>query len=119
MAPSAIETVAGEPAGPVTAAPVSDDDTEASFRPNGETALSSLIVIGVVAGGEISRRPSPEVPSACARSAITCFKPAWVVVPLMISPTVAVGGVINGTTTQAGLKQVIAERAPADGTTGL
>src|ERR1700760_84382 len=36
------------------------------------------------------------------------------------SPAVAdVGTILNGTGTQAGLKQVIAERAQADGTTGL
>jgi flagellar hook-associated protein 3 FlgL len=34
-------------------------------------------------------------------------------------PTATVGDIINGTTSQAGLKQVIAERAQADGTTGL
>ena len=34
-------------------------------------------------------------------------------------PTATAADIINGTTTQAGLKQVIAERAQADGTTGL
>ena len=34
-------------------------------------------------------------------------------------PTATADAIINGTTTRAGLKQVIAERAQADGTTGL
>jgi flagellar hook-associated protein 3 FlgL len=34
-------------------------------------------------------------------------------------PTATVDQILNGTTTQAGLKQVISERAQADGTTGL
>ena len=63
----------------MTVAPVSDDETEPSFRPNGEPAESSeteneVVVFGavpVVAGVEMTRRPNPVVPSAAARSAIT------------------------------------------------
>src|ERR1700729_2959733 len=92
-----METPAGEPDGPVTVAPVNDDDTELNFRPNGEPATSSATEIdveGVVAGGVITKRPRPVVPSACARSAITCFKPAWVPVPFMMVSTDATAGVL-------------------------
>ena len=76
----------GDPEGPVTVAPVSVDDTAFSFRPNGEPATSSATCTEVGDGEVITRRPRPLVPrSACSRSAITCFNPAWVVVPLMMS----------------------------------
>src|SRR6202030_2876388 len=92
----------GEPDGPVTVAPVSVEDTEFSLRPNGEPATSSETenddagTAGgdVVVTGEITRRPSPVVPSACARSAITCFRPAWLPVPLRIVLGSAAAGVL-------------------------
>ena len=83
LVPSVTDSLLGEPDGPVTVAPVSDDDTELNFRPNGEPATSSATetVVGVggvevVLGPVITRRPRPVVPSACARSDITCFNPA-------------------------------------------
>src|SRR5882672_2759367 len=76
VAPRSIETEGGEPAGPVTVAPVSDDDTELSFRPNGEPATSSPTETEVGVGADITRRPRPLVPrSACWRSEITVFNP--------------------------------------------
>ncbi len=87
-------TAAGEPDGPVTVAPVSDDDTVPSFRPNGEPATSSPTWTEVAVGCEITSRPVPVVPSACARSAITVFNPAWVLVPFMMVPAGAVAGVL-------------------------
>ena len=78
MAPRLTEIADGEPEGPVTVAPVKDDDTELSFRPNGEPATSSATdtVVGVAAGLDITSRPVPVVPSATARSAMICFNPA-------------------------------------------
>src|SRR3984957_12613133 len=102
--PKLNDTAAGEPDGPVTVAPVSDDVTELSFRPNGDPAASSATenddtgVAGaagaVVVTGEIVRRPRPVVPSATARSAMTCFKPAWVPLPLRIELASATAGVL-------------------------
>ena len=83
-APTAIEIAAGEPEGPVTVAPVRFDDTELNFKPNGEPATSSATETDVAVGCVITRRPRPVVPSACARSAITCFKPACVPLPFRI-----------------------------------
>ncbi len=88
------DTAAGEPDGPVTVALVSDDVTELSLRPNGEPAASSATFTEVAVGDEMTRRPSPLLPrSACWRSAITCFKPAWVAVPLRMSSAEATAGV--------------------------
>ncbi len=75
-------------------APVSVDETALNFRPNGEPATSSATCTEVGVGEERTRRPRPLVPSACARSEITCFNPAWVVVPLMISSAEATDGVL-------------------------
>jgi hypothetical protein len=102
VAPKLNDTDAGEPEGPLTVAPVSDDDTELNFRPNGEPAESSetendVVVAGavpVVAGVEITRRPRPVVPSACARSAMSCFSPACVPLPLRIWSDEATDGVL-------------------------
>ena len=89
------DTDGGEPDGPVTVALVSDDVTEPSFRPNGEPATSSATFTDVVVGDEITSRPSPLVPrSACCRSAITCFSPALVPVPLRMSSDDATAGVL-------------------------
>src|SRR6185437_14585115 len=41
VAPKSTEIAAGEPDGPETVAPVSDEDTEFSLRPKGEPATSS------------------------------------------------------------------------------
>ena len=96
VAPRLIEIPAGDPVGPVTVAPVSDDETELSFRPNGEPATSSATFTDVVVGDVMTRRPSPVVPtSACLRSAITCFNPACVVVPFMMSSIDATDGVVT------------------------
>src|SRR3984885_7143879 len=102
--PKLNDTAAGEPDGPVTVVPVSDDVTELSFRPNGEPAASAATenddtgVAGaggaVVVTGEIVRRPRPVVPSATARSAMTCFRPAWVPLPLRIELASATAGVL-------------------------
>ena len=100
--PKLNDTAAGEPDGPVTVAPVSDEVTELSFSPNGEPAASSatendVVVAGavpVVVGVEIVRRPRPVVPSATARSAMTCFRPAWVPLPLRIELASATAGVL-------------------------
>src|ERR1700685_222337 len=97
VAPRLTETLAGEPDGPVAVAPVSDEDIELSFMPNGEPATSSAtepVVGAATLGGVITRRPRPVVPSACARSAITCFKPAWAPVPFMMSSADATDGVL-------------------------
>ena len=92
MLPRSTEIAAGEPDGPVTVAPVSVDVTLLSFSPNGEPAASSATETTGVGGiaDELDvvtrRRPVPPgtAPSACARSAITVFNPAWVAVPFMI-----------------------------------
>src|SRR5581483_1586495 len=66
------ETEGGEPAGPVTVALVSDDETELSLKPKGEPAASSATLTDVAVGCERTSRPSPLAPrSACWRSAIT------------------------------------------------
>jgi len=88
------DTAAGEPDGPVTTALVNDDDTEFSLNPNGEPATSSATFTEVVAGAEITRRPSPPEPrSACWRSEISCFSPALPGVPLRMSSAEATAGV--------------------------
>lgn len=106
--PKLNDTDAGEPDGPdtlglVDAEPaVVVDDTELSLNPNGEPAVSSetendVVVVGavpVVLGLEITRRPRPVVPSATARSAISCFNPAWVPLPLRIASEEATAGVL-------------------------
>ena len=95
VAPRSTETAAGEPEGPVTVAPVSVEETEFSLRPNGEPATSSDTCTDVGVGDEITSRPSPLVPrSACCRSAITCFSPAWVPVPFMMESAEATAGVL-------------------------
>ena len=81
LAPSAIDTAGGDPVGPVTVAPVSDDETELSFSPNADGETSSRNVIGVVAGADSTRRPRPPPRSAWLRSAITCFSPACAPLP--------------------------------------
>ena len=74
---------------------VNDDVTEESFSPNGEPATSSATCTEVVDGEEITSRPSPLVPrSACRRSAITCFNPAFVPVPFKMSSADATAGVL-------------------------
>ncbi len=88
---------AGEPAGPVTVEPVSCDEIAFTFRPNGEPATSSATCteVGVATGVEITTRPRPLVPrSACWRSAITCFNPAWPTVPLRMSSAEATDSVL-------------------------
>src|SRR6478672_5539719 len=94
VAPRLIETAAGEPAGPVAVAPVNDDETALSFIPNGEPAASSTTFTDVVVGVATMRRPRPSPRSACCRSEMTCFNPAWVVVPLMILSYEATAGVL-------------------------
>src|ERR1700730_1103413 len=94
VAPRSTEMAAGDPAGPVTVAPVSDEETALNFRPNGEPATSSATCTEVGVGEERTRRPRPLVPSACPRSEITCFNPAWVVVPLRILSAEATEGVL-------------------------
>ena len=95
VAPRLIETPDGDPAGPVTVAPVSEDETALNFRPNGEPAASSTTCTDVGVGEVIMRRPRPLVPrSACWRSEITCFNPAWVVVPLRMVSIGATAGVL-------------------------
>ena len=92
------ENAAGEPDGPVTVAFVSVDETEFSFKPKGEPATSSPTVVNVgdaAAGGVTTSRPMPLAPrSACSRSAITCFRPAWVAVPFRMSSAEATAGVL-------------------------
>src|SRR5580704_17005017 len=91
------ETDGGEPEGPVTVALVSDDVTEFSLKPNGEPAAPSATctpTAGAVSD-ELARRPRPLVPrSACCRSAITCFSPAWVALPFRMSLAEATAGVL-------------------------
>src|SRR5665213_3335954 len=84
LAPSATEMVAGEPDGPVTVAPVSDELTLASLSPNTDPATSSLTATVEPDAAGMTRRPSPLVPSARLRSAITCLRPAWDPLPLRI-----------------------------------
>src|SRR3954470_19775698 len=85
-APRSTEMAAGDPAGPVTVAPVNVDDTALSFSPNGDVATSSATCTDVARGEVMTRRPRPVAPtSACLRSEMTCFNPAWVVFPLRIS----------------------------------
>src|SRR6202012_5541785 len=56
------EIEAGDPDGPVTAAPVNDELTVLSLRPNGELAASSLTETTDPVGAGMSRRPSPSAP---------------------------------------------------------
>jgi len=103
VVPKVTEKPLGEPDGGVTVTLVSVEETALSFNPKGDPAASSetendeVGVAGstgaVVTTCEIVRRPRPVVPSACARSAITCFKPAWVVVPLRMESVEATAGV--------------------------
>src|SRR5258708_5627612 len=93
------ETDGGEPEGPLTTAPVNDDVTEFSLRPNAEGAASSatFTVVGVAGDAgdvEIKRRPVPVPRSACCRSVITCFSPAWLAVPFRMSLAEASAGVL-------------------------
>src|SRR4051812_32950404 len=81
MVPSVIESAGGDPVGPVTVAPVSCEDTEFSFSPNTEGAVSSPNVIGTAAGGDSTRRPNPPPRSACSRSEISCLNPACAPLP--------------------------------------
>src|ERR1043165_5498509 len=66
LPPSVTDPVGGDPAGPVTVAPVSCEETEFSFRPNADGATSSRNVIGIVAGADNIKRPKPPPSSACA-----------------------------------------------------
>ena len=93
LAPRPIDTAAGDPVGPVTVAPVSDDETEFSFRPNTVAGVSSATEIGIVAGAEIVSRPRPLPRSACWRSEITCFKPACAPLPFRMTSASATDGV--------------------------
>ena len=76
-------------------APVHDAFTELSLKPNGEPATSSATLTDVAVGDVMTRRPSPLVPrSACRRSEITCFNPASVPLPFMMSSAEATAGVL-------------------------
>src|SRR5664280_1523836 len=66
-APRLTEIAAGEPAGPVTVAPVSDELAPASLRPNGEPAASSLTDTLVPDAAGMTRRPRPFAPSSALR----------------------------------------------------
>lgn len=94
VAPRATETAGGEPEGPLTVAPVSDDVIPLSLRPKGEPATSSATDTEVAVGDEMTSRPRPVAPrSAWLRSAISCFSPAAVPLPLRISSMEATDGV--------------------------
>ena len=107
--PKLNDTDAGEPEGPdtlglVDAEPpaVVVDVAELNFNPNGELAESSetendVVVAGavpVVLGLEITSRPRPVVPSATARSAINCFNPARLPLPLRMASEEATAGAL-------------------------
>src|SRR5438445_6347269 len=71
-----ISSEAGAPVGPVVAALVRFDVTDASLSPNGEEE-SSATDTSVALGWLTTRRPRPSVPrSAWARSEISCLRPA-------------------------------------------
>ena len=58
-----------------------------------DDAKSYAKSVGV--GEVMTSRPRPLVPrSACWRSEITCFRPAWVAVPFMMSSAEAIAGVL-------------------------
>src|SRR3979490_372237 len=59
VAPRSTETAGGVPVGPVTVAPVSEDEIALSFRPNGEPATSSATLTEVSVGEVMTRRPRP------------------------------------------------------------
>jgi len=66
VAPRSTETNDGVPEGPLTVAPVSDEEIAVSFNPNGEPATSSATFTEVGVGEVMTRRPRPLVPmSAC------------------------------------------------------
>src|ERR1019366_3519874 len=93
VAPRSTDIAAGEPAGPVTVAPVSVELTAPSLMPNGE--LSCASETEVVVGADTVRRPRPVVPrSACWRSLMICVSPAWAPLPLRIASAVATEGVL-------------------------
>ena len=84
--------VAGGAEGPVTVALLSVELTASISSPNGDTA-SSAICTDVAVGFVTVRRPSPLLPrSACRRSEISCFSPAWMPSPLRMRSVEATAG---------------------------
>src|SRR3569623_2010336 len=74
--------LAGGPVGPETVALLRLDDAEASLKPNGPASSSSVTEEAVP---PTVRRPRPLAPrSACARSSMSCFRPARAPSPLTI-----------------------------------
>src|SRR5882757_683773 len=61
-APRSTVAAGGTPVGCVTVAPVSDEPTEASFRPNAEPSSATLVTVVVAGGDETARCPIPPVP---------------------------------------------------------
>src|SRR5882672_317704 len=61
-APRSTVAAGGAPAGCVIVAPVSDELTEASFRPNDEPSSATLVTVVVAGGDTTARRPMPPVP---------------------------------------------------------
>src|SRR5215472_1750197 len=93
LAPSVTEMAGGEPLGPVTVAPEIVVVAPESLKPNGE--VSCWMEKLDPTNGPIVSRPSPPVPrSACCRSAMTCFSPAWAPLPLRIVSVGATDGVV-------------------------
>ena len=97
VAPRSTDISSGSPgagdAGPVTVAFASVVVTALSLRPNGDPAASSPMVTDVGVGELITVRPRPVVPSACARSSISCVNPARVPLPLSMTSAGSVAGV--------------------------
>src|ERR1700733_6060194 len=88
--PTEMETVAGEPDGPLTAAPVNVEFTLDNWKPNGEP--SWLNVTFAPLPPTVSR-PRPLVPSsACSRSLMTWVSPACAPLPLRMSFMLATEG---------------------------
>ncbi len=93
VAPRSTVEEGGTPAGCVTVAPVSDDVTEPSFKPNAEPSSAILVTVVVAGGDETVRWPILPVPwSACRRSLINCFSPACVPLPLIMTSAGTVAG---------------------------
>src|SRR5712691_4365452 len=60
--PRSTVAAGGTPAGCVMVAPVSDELTEASLRPNAEPSSATLVTVVVAAGDVTASRPIPRVP---------------------------------------------------------
>ena len=94
MAPRSTVTAGGEPVGCVDGRAGQRRGDRGELQAERRTVLGELVTVVVSGGDETARCPKPPAPrSAWLRSAISCFSPACVPLPLRMSSADTVAGV--------------------------